>query len=235
MPNPSLLACPECGAPLSLPAPGSMFVACAHCGGTIAVAGLVPAASAPQAAAPVPQVSTEDLAARRERCHAAIAARLEGGSCRLIDAASAGVIELKGPGFAVQPLGAVAAGIALRFARDNGVRIDAGALSRIVEATIKNVDATDDKDPLGKPTFEMIGDGDVNLPFLSANDAGPLHLRMFLSPEMVLEAFQAARAEASQGAGGPGSGPGGSSRTGTGGDSADLDEPPKKKWWWPFG
>lgn len=167
------LVCPRCGAPLPVAAAGSHFSTCAYCDVTVQLSG-GSATIAREPAAPVDR--REDVRSASARFVAAVQAALGAGvapydAVRSAAAANLGVFGQS------DTVARVAVAIADDFDRANKTTVssDAMALARIAEAYLKTLDE-----------IRANGQATLNLPFLTATAAGPLHLQRVLSPAELL-------------------------------------------------
>jgi hypothetical protein len=193
------LICPRCGAPLPVAAADSTFVTCGFCEATLRVG-----AADVEPAAPRTAPLTDVWGERRARFLDVLKVSL--ASQPPYDALCAAARAELGPLGQTDGLARITLALAADFDGENGTstRTDPMALSRIAEAY-----------HLACGRLAEAHETTLNLPFLTATAAGPVHLQRTVTAATLAQL--AAR---------PPAGPGG---------RPPAASTPKKRGWWPFG
>ncbi len=204
------LVCAKCGAPLPLQAAGQQFVSCAYCNATLRVdaAGASLAQDAGALSSTPLEKLLDEAVERRKRFMLALAEHLK-ANVKPYDALCSAARDHLGTLGQSDGIARVTLALAADFDAKNGTKCtqEATALSRLAEAYMKAC-----QELAHKPRTEM------NLPFLTANEEGPKHFQLEVTPAVF--AALVTREPVQPAAERP---------------PSPEQEPPKKKGWWPFG
>lgn len=205
------LVCAKCGAPLPLAAAGQQFVSCGYCNATLQLdASGAHLAKEADAGASRPLLDGIDEAvARKRRFVAALEEQLR-AKVKPYDALCSAAREHLGTLGQSDGIARVTLALAADFDREHRTHCttDVNALSRIADAYMKAC-----------VELARMPETEMNLPFLTANEEGPKHLLLTVTPAIF--AALAARPLAAPEPEAP---------------RVEAEAaPPKKKGWWPFG
>ena len=206
------LVCAKCGAPLPLAAAGQQFVSCGYCNATLQVdatgARLAKEADA-GSSRPLADVLDEAVA-RKRRFVAALEERLR-AKVPPYDALCSAAREHLGTLGQSDGIARVTLALAADFDAEHrtSCTTDVTALSRLADAYMKAC-----------VELARMPETEMNLPFLTTNDAGPQHFLLTVTPAIF--AALAARPPAAPAPEAPRA-------------QAAKEPPKKKKGWWPFG
>ncbi|MBX7193637.1 MAG: hypothetical protein K1X94_16390 [Sandaracinaceae bacterium] len=204
------LICPRCGGPLVRPPAIPALVECGFCGTALSLAGAAQVTAMGDIAASLAR--EERLALARKEFTAALVPLLRAGRDpydALREAASAHLSGQADP----DTLARVAYALVYDFEQSTGAPAlgDPVVLGRISEAYLRVFSE-----------LRKSGSAELNLPFLTATPAGPVHLQRTVTPALFLELAQRDPRTTPRKAPAPAPAP------------APAADPPKKKGWWPF-
>lgn len=203
------LVCAKCGAPLPLQAAGQQFVSCEYCSATLRVdaTGATLAQDAGAVSSTPLEKLLEDAAARRRSFVEALAKHLA-AKMKPYDALCSAAREHLGALGQSDGIARVTLALAADFDAKNRTKCteDANALARLAEAYMKACEEL-----AHKARTEM------NLPFLTANEEGPKHFQLEVTPAIFAALVTREPVQP------------------TAEPPPPAAEPPKKKGWWPFG
>lgn len=204
------LVCAKCGAPLPLQAAGQQFVSCGYCSATLRVdaAGATLAQDAGSVSSTPLEKLLDEAVERRKRFVLALAEHLK-ANMKPYDALCSAAREHLGTLGQSDGIARVTLALAADFDAKNATKCteDAMALSRLAEAYMKACEE-----------LARTSRTEMNLPFLTANEEGPKHFQLEVTPATfaALVAREPVRSIAEP-------------------PPSPEEEPPKKKGWWPFG
>lgn len=205
------LVCPRCGGPLVRPHSLPAFIECGFCGVALSLAGAAQITATGEVAASMAR--DERYALARVAFTQALVPLLQAGRPpydALREAASVHLAEQADP----DTLARVAYALVWDFEQSTGAPAlkDPMVLGRITEAYLRVFSE-----------LRTSKSADLNLPFLTATPAGPVHLRRTVTPALFAELAQRdPRA------------PRGTQGTVAATSSGASGAEPAKKWWWPF-
>lgn len=202
------LICPRCGGPLVRPHALPAIIECGFCGVALSVGGAAQVTATSDYAANVAR--DERLALKRRDFTEALVPLLNSGRPpfdALREAASVHLAEQADP----DTLARVAYALVQDFEESTGAPAlkDPVVLGRITEAYLRVFS-----------DLRVSGSAELNLPFLTATRAGPVHLRRTVTPALFAELAQRD--------------PRTPQRVRAAEPRAAGASEPAKKWWWPF-
>ncbi len=194
------LTCPTCGAPLPTPAAGASSMECSYCGGVSSLGGGPPSVGTGPRVALDKDASSAVIAAFKEAF-----GRHESPFEALVAASRARL----GPFGETDAFARVVFALSQDFDRAHGTRVseDPVAVSRFIQAYVQAIHGIAEN-----------GSYEINLPFLTATAAGPLHFAKTMTAADV--AALATRAPGRLPAPAPA--------------PAQAEPPKKKRGFWPF-